>query len=388
MLKSELISNLTTRTTRNGYNYLLLDFAREYPSHQVEHFTLDYTNRSLPFEIENGKLFYMLSEDTHAFKQYDDEYNLIIRLTDSKQDNLDYSVRVNLINDDELFYTQATLTNKLYIDPIVRKDQLVGQVDVLAAFEAENTSEFTEIFRRPDQTRNFRFQVLNSNDHTGLFRVEPNSGIVFADKPVIKFDNEDKFKKLRVQVTGHVGHRPCEFLVDVYIFMRLHVTSSVLRRNPVKFEKDEFNTSVSVGVGRDVVGYFEPIEISRLTSADDDLAVIDTNVRYVILRNYQHDRCEMNWFNGKLRCQMGKGVDEERFSIQIATYDFHDRSLFDSTKVRITFFVTTLELISRANKIVNLFVCYLLIIGMFSWQVNQQLIFQYKLSILQFKIDH
>lgn len=278
----------------------------------------------------------MLSEDTHAFRQ-DDEYNLIIRLTHSRQDdNLDYSIRVNLINDDKLFYTRGSLANKLYIDPIVRKDQLVGQVDLLGAFEAaaaENTSEFTEILRRPDQARNFQFRVLNSNDHTGLFRVDPNSGLVFADKPVIQFDNEDKFKKLRVQVTGYIGHRPCQFLVDVYIFMRLHATSSVVRRNRVRFEKDEFNASVSVEVGRDVgVGLFEPIEISRLTSVDD-LAVIDTNVRYVILRNYQHDRCEMNWFNGKLRCEMGKGIDEERFSIQIATYDFHERSLFDSTKV-------------------------------------------------------
>lgn len=389
ILKSELIANLTTtRSSRFGYNYLVFEFEREYPHaavKSIQHYSLlDYArprkrvvnnNESVPppFEIEKftGKLFYMLSEDTLDFDRLHGEksYDLVIRLTDYAQQELDYFVTVTLVDDDELFYTTQTgarsLTNKLFIEPgLVGEGQLIGQVNVIDALkqadESDSLMRYVEILQ--NNPKKFHYEIMHSNDHDGLFRVDETTGLVYAARPVIQM-NGDKFKKLVVRVSGRVGQREerrCLFFIDVYVFMRTR-RPGVIPRNPVKFVANEFNTSVKIDVDVDfgLDFFFEPVEISRLISAvvtGGDPSIIDSNVRYKMLRNH-HDRCEINWFNGKLRCRVTRDqqkeeyvgsldtdVDKESFSILIATYDFHNRVLFDSAKVRnLDFYVNLIK---------------------------------------------
>jgi hypothetical protein len=314
-----------------GYNYLLADFRNEYPS--LTRFALSYEGGDIPFEIEHstGKLYYLLSEDRSEFDTSSGEkrFELNVKLTDSASNEIDFFVDVRLIDDDELVYMDDQLITKFFISPNSSKDELIGQIKVLEAFEKAETNltrRYVEFLRR-NQMR-FEFEIADSDDYEHLFRLDRFSGLLFANKSIVRLG--DKFKKMAVKVSGKVGEKRCHFLVNVYIFM-IKPPNEPITIDSHRFESNEISVNVTLNNDEE---YFEP----KIKLSEEESNVFNANLRYKLLRNEEQSRCEVNWYNGRFKCRSApKPTENERLSVLIAAYDLENNANLGLTKVNNTF---------------------------------------------------
>lgn len=316
----------------DGYDVLVFDFNREYPSNNIFEYYLDYhDDADYPFELEKytGRLYYLTAED--ARDEYDDyglkRFKLDLYFIDSARARLDFTLLVTLIDDDPLRLTMHNLVNTFYLAANVNDQKLtpIGRIDVPSALRNSIETNLSHVHRFVvNNPKMFQFQLVNSTD-SGLFRLDAFTGQLFLNR---SNRTEHTFYKLTVTVSGSVGYKSsCLFHVDVYVMLgNRFVDLSIV---PVKFDQTELTTTVYVR-SFEIGGYFQPIDQLRVEPTSPA-----SRLRFKLLNDHQH-RCEVNWYDGsELKCLVNrrKFVTTETITLFVLAYDLDDTSNYDSIKV-------------------------------------------------------